>query len=154
MRHRNSKARLTKTQGQRKAILMNLAKAVFTHKRITTTLGKAKAVQPLIERIISYGKKEGLHAYRLVESELHDQRLVKKVVETIVPHYKDRNGGYSRIVKSEFRLGDNAPMAILELVGDYSLKEVKPVEEAPAEEKKPVAKKVVKKVVVGKTEKE
>jgi len=155
MRHLKRKKRLTLPQGHRKALLENMAKAIFTHKRITTTFGKAKAVQSLVERIITYAKKEGLHAYRLVESKLHDQRLVKRVVEEIAPHYKDRNGGYTRIIKAEPRVGDAAKMAVFELVGDYTLtkytakKKAKVVKE-PSKEgaTKEVVKKVVKKVKV------
>lgn len=175
MRHLKRKVRLTATQGQRKAILMNLAKSIFMHKKISTTLGKAKAVQPLVEKIISYTKRGGLQAYRLVESELHNKVLTTRVVEEVGPHYKTVNGGYTRIIKDSNRVGDCAPMAIIELTGDYTLehfgpaKRVKkepatetatdktaskdaPANEAPAAapEKKP--KKVVKKVVVDKKE--
>lgn len=174
MRHLKRKVRLTATQGQRKAILMNLAKSIFMHKKISTTLGKAKAVQPLVEKIISYTKRGGLQAYRLVESELHNKVLTTRVVEEIAPHYKNVNGGYTRIIKDQNRVGDCAPMAIIELTGDYTLKhfgpakrvkkeptaetatdktaakEGAPAAEAPAPEKKP--KKVVKKVVVDKKE--
>jgi large subunit ribosomal protein L17 len=156
MRHLKRKVRLTTTQGHRKAILMNLAKSVFTYKRIQTTFSKAKAVQPLVERILTYSKRGGLHAYRLVESELHDQRLVKRVVEVIAPYYKDRHGGCTRIVKTENRVGDNSPMALFELIGDFTLTPKKKETAEPAKESKgpegsaeaPAAKKVVKKVVV------
>ncbi|EKE03044.1 MAG: 50S ribosomal protein L17 [uncultured bacterium] len=164
MRHLKRKVRLTTTLGHRNAIIVNIAKAVFTHKRINTTFGKAKASQAYIERIISYAKRGGLHAYRLVESKLHDQRLVKRVVEEIAPNYTERNGGYTRIIKAENRVGDNAPMAVLELVGDYVLKDflgkkkakkvvAKPEGETPATDTKVKAKKVVKKVVVKKEDK-
>ena len=165
MRHLKRKVRLTTTQGHRKAILMNLARSVFIHKRITTTLGKAKAVQPLVEKIISYTKRGGLQAYRLVESELHNKKLVKRVVEEIGTNYKNVNGGYTRIIKDATRPGDRAMMAVFELVGDYTLsdfepvkkkKKAEPVAEGKTEEKGQEAaaekkeKKVVKKVVVDK----
>ena len=174
MRHLKRKVRLTGTQGQRKAILMNLARSIFIHKRITTTVGKAKAVQPLVEKIISYTKRGGLQAYRLVESELHNKVITTRVVEEIGPHYKAVKGGYTRIIKDQNRVGDCAPMAIIELTGEYTLKhfgpakrvkkeptaetgtdktaakETAPAAETAAPEKK--AKKVVKKVVVDKKE--
>lgn len=151
MRHLKRKLRLTKSQSQRKAIIMNLAKAIFTNKRIETTYGKAKAAQPFVERVISYAKRGGLHAYRLVESEIHDQRLVKQIVEKIATQYKDRNGGYTRILKLGPRRGDNAPMVLFELVGDFKLKdEPKKVEVEEKKESTPRKKKVVKKVVVDK----
>ena len=121
MRHLKRKRPLTLGLGNRKAVYMNLAKSVFIYKRIETTLGRAKAVRSYIDRIVTYAKKEGLHAYRLVESELHDQRLTKRVVELVAPQYKDRQGGYTRVIKALPRKGDKAPMAVLELVGTYEL---------------------------------
>jgi large subunit ribosomal protein L17 len=175
MRHLKRKNRLTLKQGHRRSLILNLAKAVFTNKQIVTTYAKAKTVQPVVEKILSYAMRGGLHAYRLVEEALHDQRMVKIVVEKIAPHYKEKKGGYTRVIKLENRLGDNAPMALVELIGDYVLKEVK-VKKTPAkqegpedkegtkgtekkeetkgtEAKKPTAKKIVKKVVVGEGEK-
>lgn len=166
MRHLKRKDSLTLKQNHRRALLRNLIRAVFLNKQIVTTFAKAKTVQPLIERTISLASRGGLQAYRLVEKELHDQRLVKKAVELIAPHYKDKKGGYTRIIKLESRLGDNAPMAIIELIGDYVLKEEKRKKtpdkskeikegETPqdaskqSEAEKTTKKKVVKKVVVG-----
>ena len=123
MRHRKRKVRLTKSQGQRKAILMNLAKAVFQNiNKLTQRMLKPKLPNHSVERIITYSKRGGLHAYRLVEAEIHDQRITKKIVEVIAPNYKNRNGGYTRIVKMLPRVGDNAPMAVFELIGDFELK--------------------------------
>lgn len=160
MRHLKSKKILTFTQGHKKAIINGIVRAVFIHKKIETTYGKAKATQALLERIITYAKKGGLNAYRLVESKVHDQRLTKRIVEEIVPNYKDRNGGYTRIIKSEPRKGDNANMVIFELVGDFTLtpfgiKKKKEVKKDDKETVKDVTpkKKVVKKVVVDKSEK-
>ena len=163
MRHLKRKKRLTVSKGHRKALLENLAKSIFTHKRITTTYGKAKAAQAFVERIVTYAKKDGLHAYRMVESKLHDQRLVKRVVDEIAPNYKDRNGGYTRIIKAEPRVGDAAKMVVFELVGDFSLteypakkkkseKDDSSTEKASEKTAKKVVKKVVKKVKVDKKE--
>lgn len=153
MRHLKRKVRLTKTQGHRKAILLNLAKSVFIHKRITTSFGQAKAVQPLVERIITYAKKDGLNSYRLVESKIHEKKLVKRIVDEIAPNYKDRNGGYTRVIKCENRLGDNAPMAVFELVGDFEVSDYFPKKKKKADDlptEKSEGKKVVKKVSVDK----
>ena len=156
MRHLKRQVKFKKSLGHRKAIYINVAKSIFTHKRIVTTLGKAKLVQPFVERIITHAKKTGLNAYRLVEAELSDQRLVKRVVEKIAPNYKDKKGGYTRIIKMEPRVGDNAPMAVFELVGDYILKEPLPEKKKKSETKPTTVeaekseKKVVKKVSVEK----
>ena len=176
MRHLKRKVRLTATQGHRKAILLNLARSLFIHKKISTTVGKAKAVQPFVEKIISYTKRGGLQAYRLVEAELHNKVLTTRVVEEIAPHYKNVNGGYTRIIKDQNRVGDCAPMALIELTGEYTLKHFGPAKrvkkeptaetaadktatpEAPAAETSAApekkVKKVVKKVVVDKAKKE
>jgi large subunit ribosomal protein L17 len=98
-------------------MLSNLAVSVLDKERVTTTLAKAKEVRGVVERLITYGKKGGLHATRLAARRVNDEAVLKKLFEDIAPGYKDREGGYTRVLKTEDRKGDNAPMAIIELVG-------------------------------------
>jgi large subunit ribosomal protein L17 len=98
-------------------MLSNLAMSVLDHERVTTTVAKAKEVRGVVERLITYGKKGDLHAIRLAARRVNDQRILKKLFEDIAPSYKERNGGYTRVLKTEDRKGDCAPMAIIELVG-------------------------------------
>jgi large subunit ribosomal protein L17 len=95
----------------------NMAMSILDKERITTTVAKAKEVRGVVERLITYGKKGDLHAIRLAARRINDEKILKKLFEDIAPSYKDRNGGYTRILKTEDRKGDNAPMAIIELVG-------------------------------------
>ena len=97
-------------------MLMNLCKEVISHERIETTEAKAKAVKPEIEKLITLGKRGDLHARRLAISRLRDADLVKKLIDVLGPRYKDRKGGYLRIMKAGFRPGDNAAMAVIEFV--------------------------------------
>jgi large subunit ribosomal protein L17 len=127
MRHRKSKMKFNMSQGQRRSVLKNLAISVFTNKRIITTIRKAKLAKPLIENIITRAKKGTLHDIRMIESILNDQRLVMRIVREIAPHYSDRKGGYTRLVRYKQRVGDNAELCVFELIGDYSL--VKKVDE-------------------------
>jgi large subunit ribosomal protein L17 len=98
-------------------MLSNLSVSILDKERVTTTLAKAKEVRGVVERLITYGKKGDLHAIRLAARRINDGRVLKKLFEDIAPGYKDRNGGYTRVLKTEDRKGDNAPMAIIELVG-------------------------------------
>jgi large subunit ribosomal protein L17 len=95
---------------------MNLSNALLKHEQITTTLSKAKELRPFVEKIISLGKKENLHAKKRANSLLQDKKNLKKLFEVFAQRYKDRNGGFTRIVKLGNRYGDNAPTAIIELV--------------------------------------
>ena len=113
---------------------MNLSNALLKHEQITTTLSKAKELRPFVEKIISLGKKEDLHAKRRVNSLLQDKKNIKKLFEVFAQRYKDRNGGYTRIVKLGNRYGDNAPTAIIELV-DRDI-EAKGQDSGPVIEKK------------------
>lgn len=94
----------------------NLAQALIKHEQITTTLPKAKDLRPVVEKLITLGKRGDLHARRQLISELKDVALVNKLISTIAERYKTRKGGYTRVLKAGFRYGDNAPMAIIELV--------------------------------------
>jgi len=107
----------------RKAMLKNLVISLLTHKRIETTVAKAKEMRSLTERVITYGKKGDLHNKRLAFAVIHDHKLVKTLFEEIAPKYANREGGYTRVIKTRMRRGDCAPMAIIELVeGDVPKK--------------------------------
>jgi len=96
--------------------MANLANALLKHEQITTTLPKAKDLRPYVERMITLGKKGTLAARRLAAGRLRDESIVAKLFGTLGPRYKDRNGGYTRVIKAGFRHGDSAPIAIIELV--------------------------------------
>ena len=95
---------------------MNLSNALLKHEQITTTLPKAKELRPFVEKIISLGKKDNLHARRKADSLLQDEKNIKRIFEVFAQRYKDRNGGYTRIIKLGNRYGDNAKTAVIELV--------------------------------------
>jgi large subunit ribosomal protein L17 len=116
MRHRMSGRKLNRTSSHRKAMFSNMAVALLKHEQITTTLPKAKELSPIVDRLISLGKKNTLHSRRRANSVLRDTGLTAKLFDTLAPRYEDRNGGYTRVLKSGFRYGDAAPMAVIELV--------------------------------------
>jgi len=117
MRHRNKVKKLGRTKSHRKATLRNLALAILTHHQIKTTLAKAKAARSVVERLITYGKKDTVHARRLAFKFLQSRDLVKKLFDEIAPTFSERDGGYTRIIKLGQRAGDGAQMAVLQLVG-------------------------------------
>ncbi|HEU5048277.1 MAG TPA: 50S ribosomal protein L17 [Rickettsiales bacterium] len=136
MRHKISGRKLGVTSSHRKAMFANMCQALIKHEQITTTLPKAKDLRPVVERLITLGKRGGLHARRQAIAEIQDTALVEKLFSTIATRYADRKGGYTRVLKAGFRYGDNAPLAIIELVDrDESAKgqDSGPVAEAPAE---------------------
>jgi large subunit ribosomal protein L17 len=116
MRHLKKGRSLHRSSSHRKALLQNLAASVLTHERVRTTEAKAKEVRGLIDRIITWGKRGDLHARRLAARRVPNRTIVKKVFDELAPRYRDRPGGYTRIMKVGHRHGDNAPMVILELV--------------------------------------
>uniref|UniRef100_A0A7C4M0E4 Large ribosomal subunit protein bL17 n=1 Tax=candidate division CPR3 bacterium TaxID=2268181 RepID=A0A7C4M0E4_UNCC3 len=116
MKHLKKGRQLGRKVGPKKALLKNLAKSLILHEKIETTEAKAKELRPFIEKIISQARKEGLHSYRLVMSKLNDKLVVDKLIKEIAPQYKERKGGYTRIIKSGMRSGDAAKMAIIEFV--------------------------------------
>jgi large subunit ribosomal protein L17 len=116
MRHSKSGRKLGVTTTHRKAMFANMAVALFTHEQIVTTLPKAKELRGFCERLITLAKAGGLSNRRLAQARLRDQDTLKKLFDTLGPRYKDRNGGYTRVLKAGFRYGDNAPRAIIELV--------------------------------------
>ena len=116
MRHRISGRKLNRSSAHRKALFKNLAAALIKHEQITTTLPKAKDLRPLVEKMITIGKRGTLHAKRQLISKLPKKADFNKVFNELSERYKERNGGYTRIIKKGFRYGDSAPMAIIEFV--------------------------------------
>jgi large subunit ribosomal protein L17 len=116
MKHNITQKKLNRTTSHRKALLMNLSNALIKHEQITTTLPKAKALRPFVEKIITLGKNGDLKSRRKAISILQDDKNIKKIFDIIADRYKERSGGYTRIVKIGNRFGDNAPTAIIELV--------------------------------------
>ncbi|PZQ44653.1 MAG: 50S ribosomal protein L17 [Micavibrio aeruginosavorus] len=116
MRHGMKQRKLNRTSQHRTAMFANMAAALIKHEQIVTTLPKAKELKPIVEKLITLGKKGGLSNRRLAISRLRDEAQVKKLFDTLAPRYEDRQGGYARVLKAGFRYGDNAPMAVIELV--------------------------------------
>lgn len=116
MRHKISGRKLGVTSSHRKAMFHNLCHALIKHEQICTTLPKAKELRPVVERLITLGKRGTLHARRQAISEIKDLALVEKLFTIVAERYKERKGGYTRVLKAGFRYGDNAPLAIIELV--------------------------------------
>lgn len=116
MRHRIAGRKLGRTSSHRKAMFDNMAHALLKHEQITTTLPKAKDLRRIVEKLITLGKRGGLHARRQAIASLQDPKLVEKVFTTLAERYKARAGGYTRVLKAGFRHGDAAAMAVIELV--------------------------------------
>ena len=116
MRHGNKGRKLNRTASHRKAMFANMAASLIEHEQIVTTLPKAKEMRSIADKLITLGKRGDLHARRQAISQIKDVAQVKKLFDVLGPRYKDRNGGYTRVLKAGFRYGDNAPMAVLELV--------------------------------------
>ena len=127
MRHLKRTAKLGRTGEHRNAMLANLVCSLIKHKRVTTTLAKAKAARSVAEKLVTLGKKDTVHARRLVAARLHQEDATKILFAEIAPSQKDRNGGYTRIVKMHQRQGDASQLAILEWV------DITAVTPAPAE---------------------
>lgn len=117
MRHRNSGRALSRTSSHRKAMFKNMMVSMLEHEMIKTTLAKAKELRKWLEPLITLAKEDSVHKRRLAFGRLRDREMVLKLFNDIGPFFKDRPGGYLRILKCDFRRGDNAPMAIVELVG-------------------------------------
>lgn len=116
MRHRSGHRKLNRTASHRKALFVNMAASLIKHEQITTTLPKAKELRRVVDKLITLGKKGDLHSRRLAAARIQDDEMVRKLFGVIGPRYKDRNGGYTRVLKAGFRYGDAAPMAVIELV--------------------------------------
>jgi large subunit ribosomal protein L17 len=116
MYHGRAKRRFNRTAEHRKAMFANMAQALIKHEQIVTTLPKAKDLRSVVEKLITLGKRGDLHARRQAIAQVRDVALVKKLFDVLGPRYKDRNGGYTRVLKAGFRFGDNAPLGVIELV--------------------------------------
>ena len=133
MYHGRQKRRFNRTSEHRTAMFANMAQALIKHEQIVTTLPKAKDLRPVVEKLVTLGKKGDLHARRIAISRLRDADLVKKLIDVIGPRYKDRHGGYTRVMKAGFRYGDSAPVAVIEFV-DRDV-DAKGLDSGPVQEK-------------------
>jgi len=137
MRHGQTQRKLGRKSQHRTAMFANMAAALIKHEQISTTLPKAKELRPIVEKLVTLGKRGDLHARRQAISTVRDETQVKKLFSTLAERYKTRKGGYTRVLKAGFRHGDMAAMAIIELVDrDVSAKgqDSGPVQERAAEE--------------------
>jgi large subunit ribosomal protein L17 len=137
MRHGKVHRKLNKKPQHRRAMFANMCAALIKHEQIKTTLPKAKELRPVVEKLITLGKKGSLHARRQAISEIRDIAMVKKLFEVLAPRYQERHGGYTRIMKAGFRYGDSAPVAVIEFVDrdvDAKGQDSGPVQNAGAEE--------------------
>jgi large subunit ribosomal protein L17 len=116
MRHNNAGRRLGRTTSHREAMFRNMVTSLLNHEKITTTDAKAKEIRSVAEKMITLGKRGDLHAMRLAASYIREKSVVHKLFTTIAPRYKDRSGGYTRIIKLGIRQGDTAPISLIELV--------------------------------------
>lgn len=141
MRHGFKGRRFSRSASHRKAMFANLAVSLIEHEQIVTTLPKAKDLRPIVEKLVTLGKRGDLHARRQVIAQIGNEDVVKRLFDIIAPRYATRNGGYLRIMKAGFRRGDNAPLAVIEFVdrdttakgaGDRARLEAEGVEEAEA----------------------
>ena len=116
MRHGKAHRKLGRTTAHRMAMFANMSASLIKHEQIVTTLPKAKELRPIVEKLITLGKRGDLHARRQAISQVRDIEQVGKLFAVLGPRYKARNGGYIRVLKAGFRYGDNAPLALIELV--------------------------------------
>ncbi|MGH1418827.1 MAG: 50S ribosomal protein L17 [Hyphomicrobiaceae bacterium] len=116
MRHKRAGRRFNRDSGHRQAMFSNMAAALIRHEQIVTTLPKAKDLRRVVEKYITMAKRGDLNSRRLAASRLRDDDMVKKLFDVLAERYKDRNGGYTRVLKAGFRYGDSAPRAVIELV--------------------------------------
>ena len=135
MKHNITHRKLNRTSSLRKALLINLSNALIKHEQITTTLIKAKELRPFVEKIVTLGKKGDLQSRRKAISILQDEKMTNKIFDTFAERYKDRIGGYTRIIKIGNRYGDNAPTAVIEFVDRDE--NAKGLDSGPIIEKKP-----------------
>ena len=143
MRHRLAYRKLNRTSEHRKALFKNMLNSLIKYEQIITTLPKAKELKPKIDKVITLGKKPDLSNKKNLFAKLQDKNSVKKVFETLSKRYASRKGGYSRVLKAGFRTGDDAPMAVVELVDrDMDAKKVdKPKKADTSKQQKELAKK-------------
>src|SRR5258705_10619733 len=116
MRHGNAHRKLNRKPQHRRAMFANMAASLIRHEQIITTLPKAKDLGPIVEKLVTLGKRGDLHARRQAIAQMRDLAMVRKLFDVLGPRYKDRNGGYTRVLKAGFRYGDSAPVAVIEFV--------------------------------------
>jgi large subunit ribosomal protein L17 len=116
MRHGKVHRKLNRTAEHRRAMFANMSAALIKHEQIVTTLPKAKELRPIVEKLVTLGKRGGLALRRQAIGEIRDVDQAKKLFDVLAPRYKDRQGGYLRIIKAGFRYGDNAPLAVIEFI--------------------------------------
>jgi len=116
MRHGKLGRRFSRDSGHRQAMFSNMAASLIRHEQIVTTLHKAKDLKRVMDKYVTLAKRGDLNSRRIAASRLRDEEMVKKLFDTLGPRYKDRSGGYTRVLKAGFRYGDNAPRAVIELV--------------------------------------
>ncbi|MFK7902810.1 MAG: 50S ribosomal protein L17 [Nitratireductor sp.] len=116
MRHGKAHRKLNKTASHRKAMFRNMVNSLIEHEQIVTTLPKAKELRAIADKVITLGKRGDLHARRQAAAKMRTEAQIKKLFDVIGPRYADRHGGYTRVLKAGYRRGDNAPMAVIELV--------------------------------------
>src|SRR6201747_1512624 len=116
MRHGNTNRKLNRTASHRKAMFANMSAALIKHEQIVTTLPKAKELRPIVEKLVTLGKRGDLHARRQAIAQVRDEDQVRKLFAVLGGRYKERQGGYIRILKAGYRYGDNAPVAVIEFV--------------------------------------
>ena len=142
MNHGKVHRKLNRTAEHRKAMFANMCAALIKHEQIVTTVPKAKELRPIVEKLVTLGKRGDLHARRQAISRIRDVAMVKKLFDVLGPRYKDRNGGYTRVLKAGFRYGDNAAVGVIEFVdSDESAKGLDsgPVQKRAVEEDAPAA---------------
>jgi large subunit ribosomal protein L17 len=140
MRHGNAHRKLNRKPEHRRAMFANMAAALIKHEQIVTTLPKAKDLRPIVEKLVTLGKRGDLHARRQAVAQMRDLAMVKKLFDVLGPRYKERNGGYTRVLKAGFRYGDSAPVAVIEFVDrDVAAKGIDsgPMAETKAESEAP-----------------
>ena len=139
MRHKLAYRKLNRTSEHRKALFQNMLNSLIKYEQITTTLPKAKELKPKIDKVITLGKKRNLQSKKNLFSKLQDKNSVDKLIKTLSQRYEKRKGGYSRVIRAGFRYGDDAPMAIVELVDrDVEAKKVD-IKKKPKETAKPIS---------------
>jgi large subunit ribosomal protein L17 len=116
MHHAKTHRKFNRRSDHRRSMLANLAASLIKHEQIVTTLPKAKDLRPIVEKLVTLGKRGDLHARRQAIAQMRDLPMVKKLFEVIGPRYKERHGGYTRVLKAGFRYGDNAAVAVIEFV--------------------------------------
>ena len=116
MRHGKVHRKLGRHSAHRTAMFANMCASLIKHEQIVTTLPKAKELRPIVEKLVTLGKRGDLHARRQAIAQMRDLAMVRKLFDVLGPRYKDRNGGYTRVLKAGFRYGDSAPVAVIEFV--------------------------------------